>query len=128
MHGGFENETPNIPTNTIVKLDLTTVFKGNQAMLSKLEQFVGAAAQANARSASATSGSTKGTDASSRSQTPPLGGKSDAAKIKISQPEIDFGDGQKPKIVSLTFLDEQKKKEAAKATPGLNPQQNRAAN
>jgi protein phosphatase len=22
MHGGFENETPNIPTNTIVKLEL----------------------------------------------------------------------------------------------------------
>lgn len=22
MHGGFENETPNIPTNSIMKLDL----------------------------------------------------------------------------------------------------------
>ena len=59
MHGGFENETPNIPTNTIVRLDLTTVFKGNQMMLSKLEQFVGSSAQAGARSASA-NGSTKG--------------------------------------------------------------------
>jgi hypothetical protein len=29
MHGGFENETPNIPTNTIVKLDLMNLFKGN---------------------------------------------------------------------------------------------------
>jgi protein phosphatase len=44
MHGGFENDTPNIPTNTIVRLDLTTVFKGNAALLNKLEQFVGAAA------------------------------------------------------------------------------------
>ncbi len=44
MHGGFENETPNIPTNTIVRLELTTVFKGNQMMLSKLEQFVGSSA------------------------------------------------------------------------------------
>jgi hypothetical protein len=43
MHGGFENETPNIPTNTIVRLDLITVFKGNQNLLSKLEAFVGAA-------------------------------------------------------------------------------------
>jgi hypothetical protein len=37
MHGGFENETPNIPTNTIVRLDLTTVFKGNATLLTKLE-------------------------------------------------------------------------------------------
>ena len=27
MHGGFENETPNIPTNTIMKLDLGTLFQ-----------------------------------------------------------------------------------------------------
>lgn len=43
MHGGFENETPNIPTNTIVRLDLLTVFKGNAALLQKLESFVGSA-------------------------------------------------------------------------------------
>lgn len=29
MHGGFENETPNIPTNTIVKIDLAQIFKTN---------------------------------------------------------------------------------------------------
>jgi len=26
MHGGFENETPNIPTNTIMKLELSQLF------------------------------------------------------------------------------------------------------
>jgi protein phosphatase len=26
MHGGFENETPNIPTNSIMKLDLMELF------------------------------------------------------------------------------------------------------
>lgn len=26
MHGGFENETPNIPTNSIMKLDLNELF------------------------------------------------------------------------------------------------------
>jgi hypothetical protein len=26
MHGGFENETPNIPTNTIMKIDLLELF------------------------------------------------------------------------------------------------------
>jgi hypothetical protein len=37
MHGGFENETPNIPTNSIVKLDLTAIFKGNAQLTAKLE-------------------------------------------------------------------------------------------
>jgi hypothetical protein len=83
-------------------------------MLSKLEQFVGSSAQAGARSASA-NGSTKGgSETSSRSQTPPLGGKADNAKIKISQPEVDFGDGQRPKIVALSFMDDQKRKDASK--------------
>lgn len=41
MHGGFENETPNIPTNTIVKLDLLSVFKGNQILIDKLKNVVG---------------------------------------------------------------------------------------
>ena len=41
MHGGFENETPNIPTNTIVKLDLLNIFKGNQPLLDKLKTVVG---------------------------------------------------------------------------------------
>jgi len=37
MHGGFENETPNIPTNTIMKLDLVAHVKGNAALMTKLE-------------------------------------------------------------------------------------------
>lgn len=41
MHGGFENETPNIPTNSIVKIDLLAVFKGNAILLGKLEAILG---------------------------------------------------------------------------------------
>jgi len=37
MHGGFENETPNIPTNSIMKLDLIAHVKGNNQLLQKLE-------------------------------------------------------------------------------------------
>ena len=37
MHGGFENETPNIPTNSILKLDLIAHVKGNSALLAKIE-------------------------------------------------------------------------------------------
>ena len=91
MHGGFENETPNIPTNTIVRLDLLTVFKGNQLLLGKLEQFVGSGQGGAARGGAGGSG--KGSEGGSRSPTPPgLGAKPDN-KIKISQPEVDFGDG-----------------------------------
>jgi len=37
MHGGFENETPNIPTNTIMKLDLMAHIKGHPQLIAKLE-------------------------------------------------------------------------------------------
>ena len=37
MHGGFENETPNIPTNTIMKLDLNAHLKEDSFLMSKLE-------------------------------------------------------------------------------------------
>ena len=37
MHGGFENETPNIPTNSIMKLDLVAHVKENAALMAKLE-------------------------------------------------------------------------------------------
>lgn len=41
MHGGFENETPNIPTNTIMKLDLAQLFKNYPSLNQKLEQALG---------------------------------------------------------------------------------------
>lgn len=37
MHGGFENETPNIPTNSIMKLDLLAHVKGHAGLVAKLE-------------------------------------------------------------------------------------------
>jgi hypothetical protein len=33
MHGGFENETPNIPTNTIMKIDVVNLFKNAPLLL-----------------------------------------------------------------------------------------------
>ena len=41
MHGGFENETPNIPTNSILKLDLIAHVKGNANLLQKLSRVGG---------------------------------------------------------------------------------------
>lgn len=74
MHGGFENETPNIPTNSIVKLDLMAIFKGNAILTAKLESIVGpGAARGGTGQGGSRSGSTSPSDGSnSRSQTPPL--------------------------------------------------------
>ena len=52
MHGGFENETPNIPTNSIMKLDLIAHVKGNQALMNKLETAFASHAKANSTAAS----------------------------------------------------------------------------
>lgn len=41
MHGGFDNETPNIPTNTIMKLDLTQLFAKTPQFLAKLDSQLG---------------------------------------------------------------------------------------
>lgn len=120
MHGGFENETPNIPTNTIVRLDLLTVFKGNTVLLGKLEQFVGSGPGGPGRGGLGGTGK-GGSDGGSRSPTPPgLGSKPDN-KIKISQPEVDFGDGQKPKIVPMNFIDDPRKKGDTKSSALAGP-------
>ena len=41
MHGGFENENPNVPTSTIMKLDLTGLFNKSPLLMQKLEQIQG---------------------------------------------------------------------------------------
>lgn len=41
MHGGFENETPNVPTNSIMKLDIFNLLKNHAALLNKLESQIG---------------------------------------------------------------------------------------
>jgi hypothetical protein len=85
MHGGFENETPNIPTNTIVKLDLGNLFKGNATLTSKLEQFTGR--KEGSSGPSSRPGSTTPTDGSSAgSRTPPSGGsKSPTIRFDAAQ-------------------------------------------
>jgi hypothetical protein len=41
MHGGFENDNPNVPTSTIMKLDLTGLFNKSPLLMQKLEQIQG---------------------------------------------------------------------------------------
>lgn len=47
MHGGFEKETPNIPTNSIMKIDLMALFRSLPALKTKLEISIGAANKKN---------------------------------------------------------------------------------
>ena len=49
MHGGFENETPNIPTNTIMKLDLMSLFQKAPHLAQKLETSIGSQNKKNAK-------------------------------------------------------------------------------
>jgi hypothetical protein len=52
MHGGFENETPNIPTNSIMKLDLMELFNKMPNLIAKLEQTIGSKRGNNNRNSS----------------------------------------------------------------------------
>ena len=47
MHGGFEKETPNIPTISIMKIDLMALFRNLPALKTKLEMSIGAANKKN---------------------------------------------------------------------------------
>lgn len=41
MHGGFEKEAPNVPTNSIMKFDLLNVLRNNNALKTKLQNSIG---------------------------------------------------------------------------------------
>jgi len=71
MHGGFENETPNIPTNSILKLDLLAHVKGNAVLTQKLESAF--TNQANTAKADANKNTKDGSQiGNSRAATPPM--------------------------------------------------------
>jgi len=76
MHGGFENETPNIPTNSIMKLDLIAHVKGNTGLMAKLEAAFASQAKAGGTSPTSTitseSVTSGGLNGASRATTPPI--------------------------------------------------------
>jgi hypothetical protein len=112
MHGGFENETPNIPTNTIVKLELPQIFKAAPGLASKLEAIIGAGSPSRAGTGTggSRSGSTSPSDGTNRSQTPPMTALAKQnEKIRIAKAEIEIAPGDKPKTISLTELQEEGK-------------------
>ena len=90
MHGGFENETPNIPTNTIMKLDLLALFKNVPSLVSKLEQCLGAINRR--KNEAAAGGATEGHDGK---RTPPMQSLArENNKIRMDKVEYESTPGQ----------------------------------
>ena len=91
MHGGFENETPNIPTNSILKLDLIAHVKGNANLLQKLESAFQNAFKNGQPGASASKSADGSSNSSnSRASTPPMQSLGKAnMKIRMGKGEIE---------------------------------------
>lgn len=41
MHGGFDNDSPTVPTDAVMKLDSIQVLKPNAVLVGKIEEFLG---------------------------------------------------------------------------------------
>ena len=111
MHGGFEKETPNIPTNSIMKIDLMTLFKNLPALKTKLEMCIGANNRKNKNQTGIVAQDTDGRDGR---RTPPIVGLvRDQNLIRMDRAEYEVNPGT-GKTVSkpLTRLIEERKQGA----------------
>ena len=92
MHGGFENETPNIPTNTIMKIDLLELFAKVPALLQKLDVSFGTGGKRAKSPNTPTTNTFSNWDGdSSRSNTPPMQNLArNNRKIQIKSAEVEF--------------------------------------
>ena len=89
MHGGFEKETPNIPTNSIMKIDLMSIFKNLPALKTKLDMCIGAANRKKP-------GSTPAQEEASRDgrRTPPMQTLArDQNQIRMDRAELEVNPG-----------------------------------
>ena len=91
MHGGFENETPNIPTNSILKLDLIAHVKGNANLLKNLRALFRMHYKSSQPGASASKSADGSSNSSnSRASTPPMQSLGKAnMKIRMGKGEIE---------------------------------------
>ena len=92
MHGGFEKETPNIPTNSIVKIDLLNLFQYLPHLKAKLEMCIGAANRKNKNAPGGGAASdTSGTDGR---RTPPMQSLArDQNQIRMDRAEFEVSPG-----------------------------------
>ena len=91
MHGGFEKETPNIPTNSIVKVDLQNLFSNLPALKNKLEMSIGAGNRKN-KTASGMAAQEEGVRDGRR--TPPMQSLArDHNQIRLGRAELEVKPG-----------------------------------
>jgi len=106
MHGGFENETPNIPTNSIMKLDLIAHVKGNAQLMAKLESAFSSHLKnqaGNTSTKASSADSPNSINSGSRATTPPMQSLAKAnMKIRMGKGEIEQQKGQTPEVVSFS--------------------------
>lgn len=112
MHGGFENETPNIPTNSIMKLDLMQMFEKTPPLLQKLELSIGKKPRAVSPNTSDRSSnlSYDGSDSSKPNRAAMSNLASAANNIRIGQAEVEQQPGGKTIHVPLNNLGGDNKK------------------
>lgn len=118
MHGGFENETPNVPTNSIMKLDLQQLFKSTPNLISKLEQVSGASSKKTGRIGEA--------DSSDGKKTPPMQSLvRENNKIRMDRVEVESQPGAGTTIMKpLQKYAEDKKSGLTTQTNNTGPQLN----
>lgn len=117
MHGGFENETPNIPTNTIMKLDLMALFKNVPTLVQKLEQVSGA----NSKKARGND-----SDTNDGKRTPPMQSLArENNKIRMDRVEVESQPGAGVTVLKpLNKYTEDKKSGIVNSVPTNNNQPN----
>ena len=91
MHGGFEKETPNIPTNSIMKIDMLALFRNLPALKNKLEMCIGAANRKNKTPTGMVAPEPDGRDGR---RTPPMSNLArDQNQIRMDRAEFEVNPG-----------------------------------
>ena len=89
MHGGFENETPNIPTDSILKLDLVSYIKNIPLYMAKCEAAFKSQLKNDSKPQMSNNQESLSAGAN-KPQTPPMVGLAKAnMKIRMGKGEIE---------------------------------------
>lgn len=90
MHGGFEKEAPNVPTNSIMKFDLLAVLANNEQLKTKLQSCIGSNNKKNKGGTAGDSASPSG----SKSQPMQSLARNNMIRVDRSELEVNPGTGQ----------------------------------